>query len=255
MDYKKIADTALLAGRIMLESNAETYRVEETVRHILSVAKVEHTESFVLPTGIMITLDDENMEAISLIKRITTRSTDLRKIHKVNSISRDLKSGVITIHEAYRLLVSVDEQEYKQIHFDIAVITLAIAFTVLLGGNMYDSFLTCINAIILVLVWTTGRHLKIGSFFSNVIASILMGLIATLCTRHFPNLFSLDSVMVGSIMPMVPGTIITNAIRDTFHGDFLSGASRAIEAVFIAVSIALGVAIGLSLGGGGGLLQ
>ena len=35
MDYELYMDTAVLAGKIMLESNAETYRVEETVTRIL----------------------------------------------------------------------------------------------------------------------------------------------------------------------------------------------------------------------------
>ena len=36
MDFELYMDTAVLAGKIMLESNAETYRVEETVTRILN---------------------------------------------------------------------------------------------------------------------------------------------------------------------------------------------------------------------------
>ncbi len=52
-------------------------------------------------------------------------------------------------------------------------------------------------------------------------------------------------------MPLVPGTAITNAIRDTLRGDYISGSARAIEAFIVALSIALGVALGLLLLGGG----
>ena len=44
-------------------------------------------------------------------------------------------------------------------------------------------------------------------------------------------------------MLLVPGLIITNAIRDTIAGDLVSGISRAIEAIFIAIAIAVGSGI------------
>ncbi|NEW63297.1 threonine/serine exporter [Granulicatella sp. zg-ZJ] len=255
VDYKKIADIALLAGKIMLESNAETYRVEETVEHILKLSLLEHTEAFVLPTGIMITLDDTSIKAISLIHRVKTRTTDLRKIHKVNDISRNLCANRLSIEDAYEQLTTLDEQEYSQLSIDIATLILAIGFTIMLGGNIYDSTVTLLNAIFLVLIFRVGRFLKSTTFFSNVIASIIAAIIGTIFVKQFPHHLSLDAIMVGSIMPMVPGTIITNAIRDTFHGDYLSGFARCAEAVIIALSIALGVAVGLILSGGGNLIS
>ena len=38
MDDKSIANMAVLAGEIMLRSGAETYRVEDTIKHIHSRA-------------------------------------------------------------------------------------------------------------------------------------------------------------------------------------------------------------------------
>lgn len=254
LNYKKIADTAMLAGKIMLESNAETYRVEETVQHILRVSQLTHTEAFVLPTGIMITLDDTNIEAISLIHRIKSRSTDLHKIHKVNHISRQLAQNTLTIDDAYQQLKKVDTQEYHQRQVNIAIVILAISFAVMLGGSVFDALVTLFNGLLLISIWSVGRRYNLSLFFANVIGAMATAYIATLMVKHFPQTFMLDPIITGSIMPMVPGTIVTNAIRDTFHGDFTSGIARGTEAVFIALSIALGVAIGLTLAGGGGLI-
>ena len=38
MNYKLLLDTALLAGEILLSSGAETYRVEDTMGHILKTS-------------------------------------------------------------------------------------------------------------------------------------------------------------------------------------------------------------------------
>ena len=51
---------------------------------------------------------------------------------------------------------------------------------------------------------------------------------------------NLDQTIIGSIMLLVPGLAITNAIRDTIAGDLLSGLTRAAEAFLVAISIAVG---------------
>jgi len=56
-----------------------------------------------------------------------------------------------------------------------------------------------------------------------------------------------DLIVVSSVMPMVPGVAITNAIRDTLHGDLISGVARTLDAFIVAASIAAGVGIVLSL--------
>ena len=44
-------------------------------------------------------------------------------------------------------------------------------------------------------------------------------------------------------MPLVPGLAITNAIRDTLYGDYLSGLARALEACLTAIVIAGGASL------------
>ena len=41
MDYKLLMNTAMLAGKLMLENGAETYRVEDTMHHILKTSHLE----------------------------------------------------------------------------------------------------------------------------------------------------------------------------------------------------------------------
>ena len=53
MDTQLLLKTAMLAGEIMLRSGAETYRVEDTMHHILKTADhIEMAEVLVIMTGI-----------------------------------------------------------------------------------------------------------------------------------------------------------------------------------------------------------
>lgn len=62
-------------------------------------------------------------------------------------------------------------------------------------------------------------------FVAEFVASLLIGFTAF-------SLFSLgigkevDKVVVGSIMPLVPGLLITNAVRDLMAGHLISGLAK-----------------------------
>ena len=50
-----------------------------------------------------------------------------------------------------------------------------------------------------------------------------------------------------SLMPLVPGVQVTNAVRDFMAGDYLSGMIGIQAAIFVSTAIALGVVMGLKL--------
>ena len=83
-------------------------------------------------------------------------------------------------------------------------------------------------------------------FINNIIgasiASILSILAVNIGIGH-----NMDAIIIGSIMSLVPGVSITNALRDTISGDFISGSSRGMEAIFSALAIAFGVGIVLNI--------
>ena len=56
MNLNKLLKVSTLAGKILLESGAETYRVEETIVRICLAFGAENAESFVIPTGIIVTI-------------------------------------------------------------------------------------------------------------------------------------------------------------------------------------------------------
>lgn len=250
MNYKKVAQVAMLAGKIMLESNAETYRVEETVEHILKLSQLENIHAFAVPTGLFITLDDVSVDAISLNCRIKKRTTDLNKIHIVNDISRQLSNHLMEIDDAYQMLKNLNNSNYTDLQRYISIVILVMSFTLMFKGTVWDSVISLFNGLIFVFMLYINKRINLNLFLLNAISSASMVIFTILMTKILPSVFSIDAIMIGSIMSMVPGTIFTNAIRDTFYEDYTSGMSRALEAGLIAVSIAVGVAVGFLVMGG-----
>ena len=111
-ECKLVLDTAVLAGKIMLQSGAEIHRVEDTIHRILKVSGMKTAEAFVMPTGLIVTLDDPRMDSMTVVKRIKTRGTNLSRIAEVNDISRRFCSGNISLEEAFHSLKHMKQYTY-----------------------------------------------------------------------------------------------------------------------------------------------
>ena len=92
----------------------------------------------------------------------------------------------------------------------------------------------------------------LNNFFINAIASGIAAALALGIHTLDPQA-DMDIMIISSIMLLVPGLAITNAIRDTVAGDYVSGVARALEAVIVAVAIAAGIGFVLSIGMKGGM--
>ena len=79
IDENKVIDVVLIAGRILLEAGAETYRVEDTMNRIAHSYGLHDTYSFVTSTAIIFSLNDRTKRLI----RIRERTTDLEKSHSL----------------------------------------------------------------------------------------------------------------------------------------------------------------------------
>ena len=54
---------------------------------------------------------------------------------------------------------------------------------------------------------------------------------------------SINDIIIGAVMPLVPGIPLTNAARDLVSGNLISGPTRGIEAILTAVSIGSAIVI------------
>lgn len=257
INYKLLVDTAALAGEIMLRSGAETYRVEDTMYHILKTSDIRTIEALALLTGIVVTVNDETMEQpLTVMKTVNDRVTNMSTIIKVNDISRKYCSGKITLEEAYEKLNRVRGKEYNRVLYNLGTIGIAIGFAMMFGGQVQELIVTAIVGTLLALIITMGKIAKWSGIFVNAFGGMGIAMIAMLFKGFvFPEM-DMDVVIIAAIMPIVPGVAITNAIRDTLQADYLSGCGRILEAFLTAASVAVGIGLGMVMANGifGGVL-
>jgi uncharacterized membrane protein YjjP (DUF1212 family) len=79
-------------------------------------------------------------------------------------------------------------------------------------------------------------------FFAECVAAFIIGLLAVLFVyAGIGN--DMDKIIIGSVMPLVPGLLITNAVRDLMAGHLVSGLSKGAEAFLTAFAIGAGIAV------------
>ena len=78
-------------------------------------------------------------------------------------------------------------------------------------------------------------------FFSTIAAAFVMAVPAYLLAG-FQMLDYVDAVIIGSLMILVPGLLITNSMRDIIYGDTNSGIIRIVQVFLSAFAIAMGTA-------------
>ena len=81
------------------------------------------------------------------------------------------------------------------------------------------------------------------------IASFCCGISTLLFCRIGPQLHA-DKILIGIIMLLIPGIMLTNSIRDILLGDIISGSLRLVEAILMAAVLALGMMAAIWLLGG-----
>ncbi|CRK81949.1 threonine/serine exporter family protein [Neobacillus massiliamazoniensis] len=241
----EIMEVCLLAGKIILQSGGETYRVEDTMMRMAAAFGIEKTHSYVTPTGIIFSAEgDEPEPAKTRLIRISERSTDLKKVALVNSISRKISSGEVNLKEALEQLNEIDSLNLSfPIMIQVAAASLASGcFMIMFNGGWNDFIPAMISGGIGYFAFVYFHRFVPIRFFSEFLASFLIGFLSFLFVKIGLG-HQLDKIIIGSVMSLVPGLLVTNAVRDLMAGHLVSGLSKGAEAFLTAFAIGSGIAI------------
>lgn len=244
---EEVLDLALMAGHILLENGAEIYRVEETIDRICGYYGVSSENAFVLSNGIFLTAGSARESFFAKVQHIPVSGTHLNKVAAVNQLSREIVEGKHTVQEAYRILEEIRTMPGKKRWMQTLASGVGSAgFCIFFGGTLWDGLAAFAAGICLYLyvLWISVPHL------SKIVGNIGGGALVTIvcCLLYLMGVGeNLNFMMIGTMMPLVPGVAFTNSIRDVADGDYISGSVRMLDALLVFFCIAIGVGIGFSL--------
>lgn len=241
-------EAVLLTARIILENGGETYRVEDTVERMGRAFGCTKVEVFAVPSGVFITLAFPDGEEKTSVKRLRRRGTHLKKVDDANRVSRAVAAGDLSPREALMRLKEIDswEDARGRAFMPWAAALSSLSFAMMFGGSFVDGAVAFFCAAL-----TQGLIRFIKKYSMHyIVASLAGGAICTLLPLLFARLTGLglvDAMVAGSLMPLLPGLAMTNAVQDTMRGDMLSGVTHAAQALLICALVAGGSLVAQSL--------
>lgn len=242
-DIKKVLELSVMAGEILLRNGAEIFRVQDTMTIIVDSFEKANFNVYVISNGIFASISKGNENHYTEIKHIPLSPVHLGRVEAVNNLSREIAQGKLNIDEAINELHRISKIPYSSDKLQILCSGIGSAcFCYIFGGTAFDSGVSFISGIILYIFITFIGKRKVSKIMVNILGSSLVTLCG--CILFSFNIGNnLDKIIIGSIIPLVPGVPITTSIRDFLNGDYLSGTIRLIDALLIAFCIAIGVGI------------
>ena len=207
-------------GEVLLKNGGEIFRVQQTMQLVAKAYGIPGFQVYVLS------------------------SVHLGRVAAVNNLSREIVAQKYTVEEASRKIEQIDKLPFTSNAVQTLVSGLgAGAFCILFGGSLLDSAAAFLSGLVLwiFVLFLTARGAN--KIMVNILASALVTAMGVLFFHLFSFGDSMDMIVIGSIVPLLPGVPLTNSIRDYLNGDYLSGTIRMIDAVLVACCIALGVGI------------
>lgn len=240
----EILTLANLTGKIALQSGAETYRVEDIISRICKHYGL-NAQCFVSITCIITSVRNYKGELFCSVERISSRTTNLNKVHEINQLVRDLKK--YEFNDFYKKVLSLNKEvPYSKFIYFLAYCLGAFFFALLFKGGLKDGISAFIGGGIIFLISDLANKLETNTFFLNTLGGFFCTLLSYLSVQiGFTETVSYSTI--GTIMLLVPGIALTNAIRDLVAGDLLSGISRAVEAFLVGTALASGTGFALFL--------
>lgn len=243
----KLLNIAVKAGRILLESGSEVYRVEDTIERMCSsFTNLQGVEVLSITTSVIVTIFYNDKPYVSMVRE-KKPGFKLDKVHMVNDFSRRFVKESLSLDEALKELIKIDNLKPWPLWLkSLSAGTTSGFFSLMFGGSYLDFLAALIIGYLVFYINVKAPKYHVPVFINFLLAGFLSaGLAVLLLNLGLGN--NLDMIIIGTLMPYVPGVVITNAIRDILAGDTISGVMTAAQAIFIAVAIAFGVGMILVL--------
>lgn len=240
-DADKLAVLVANVAKLLVKNGAEIYRAEDTGRRMCEkYQNIEYINVYATYNLVMVSFS-LNGEEFSTMRTFHGVDYNLSKVANINEFSRRFTTEGISVDEGIKAIENIYfENEEKMFHMSLFA-ALGSAFLIVnFKGGIQDFIITLIAAFIGELCFIRISKREIPIFINTIIGCFIASSICHL-TMMLGFGTSINIVVMGSIMPFLPGVSFTNSVRDFLSGEVQSGLMALVQSLIIASGMALGV--------------
>ena len=246
--YEELLELAVSLANKLQACGAETYRVEDTINRIIEAYGVERVDAFVIPSSIMASMETDDGQILTKIRRLKSSETMLDGIERYSALSRKICTEKPSMQEARAMLRETEKKvcRYPLPIYYLAAFLIGAGFAVFFGGGILEALAAGVCGLAIGVATRFMGRFHANAFFTSFVCSFVLGFLANVFTAiGFSK--NADITVIGAIMLLVPGFLFTNSLRDVIYGDTMSGLNRLVQVLIIAIALVFGTSSGVTL--------
>ena len=248
IETKNEMDAVLQAGRVLMESGAEIYRIEDTMGHMAKSLGIRDFSTYVVNRGVMISGLNRSGLKESRVLATSAPSIHLGKLEEVNRLSRELaEQPNQPVSSIFQKLKTIEQKTfYRPLEDIIACVIGAGSFSLALGSSWIDGTAAAISGLFVGIGMQLFSRFIHTSFLQIILSSAIAALSANVL--YYLGIGQHRSVIIlGTLMILIPGAYFVNAIREFTQNNYYSGLALMLSGVSTCLSISVGVLAMISL--------
>jgi len=223
-------------------------RLEEAIDSVSARLQL-NCHSLSTPTSILFSFSDrargdDALAEVTQVIRVSPGQDDLRNLSAVNEIADRVVDGELDIEEGYRRLRAIRDtitkprQVLEILAYGLAAATVAALF----NSSWADLAAACgIGILVGLLGALCDRRPRLRPSF-EAISALAATLIATVISVYVVPL-ALKSVVLASVIVLLPGLTLTTAVRELSTQHLVSGVARYAGAMTTLIKLAFGTVV------------
>ena len=226
-------------GQAMLANGGEVFRAQDTMEIMAHSFGIVDFHVYVLTNGIFASAQNGT---VSAVRHVPAVSTNLGHVEAINAISRRVADGELDLNSAQLEFERMKRMPTLSPLYNCAAGTMgAGCFAMLFGGGLPEMLVGALGGLLASASSCALSKHHISRIFRDMLSAIAGTLTALIAQLVYPAL-QVNFAIIGALMLLVPGLLITNSMRDIIYGDTNSGVNRIVQVLLSALAIAMGTA-------------
>ncbi|MEM1249094.1 MAG: threonine/serine exporter family protein [Acidobacteriota bacterium] len=238
-------------GSALHRFGAPAHRLELALENVSRRLGLE--ANFLSTPTSLISAFEEDGERTTILERLEVGSVDLHRIGALDELAGQIARGDLSTAEAFSGIEELERQpSFYSAMFRVLASGLATSTAaVILGGGATEVLLTLITGIVVGVFFELGAVWKRLSRLVPVASAFLVAMLCGWVQNGSFGLellladgFSVPTVLVASLITLVPGLGVTVSVSELAQGSLVSGSARLFGAVLVFLMLGFGVALG-----------
>lgn len=231
-----------LARRLHV-AGVSSQRLEGAVRATARALHV-NAEIWSTPTGLLLSLSDADVPHAAQqtrVLRLEPGNIDLRALVQLDRVADDVIAGVLTVEQAWETMDALDRVPMPGARLQVvgAFGLAAAAVAGLLGTGWLDIAVALVIGLIIGWLAVLSASRPNLSAASEAVAALIATTLAT-AFAHFVAPISLQTVIVASLIVLMPGLTLTTAVTELATQQLVTGTTRFAGAMTVLLKLTFG---------------